>query len=120
MAKKQNQTESYPVGKGKENVTVSVDVGLGQLAAVQMALDKTPIVSAPAPLGLQNLGPGSALKGKLLIVETMVTDVSIMTNKMSVVTKLTGGVTPKTITTSGEVADQGESILFETFVLFEE
>ena len=120
MAKKQKKTDSYAIGKGKNDVTVSVDVGVGQLGSVQISLDKTPIVSAPAPLGLQNLGSGEALKGKLLIVETKVTDVSVMTNKMSVVLKLNGGAAAKTITVNDEVADQGASVLFQNFVLLEE
>jgi hypothetical protein len=120
MATKQKRTDSYRVGKGTKNVTVSVDVGLGQLGGVKLSVDKKPIVSAPAPLGLLDLGPGSALKGKLLIFETLVTDVSIMTNKMSVVIKLTGGTSPKTITTNGEVVEQLESILFQTLVLIKE
>ena len=120
MAKKEKKTDSYAVGKGTKDVKVSIDVGLGQLGSVKLSVDKSPIASVPAPLGLQNLGPGSALKGKLLIAEVLVTDVSIMTNKMSVVLKLTGGAASKTITTNGEVVDQGDSILFQIFVLIKE
>jgi hypothetical protein len=43
-----------------------------------------------------------------------------MTNKMSVVIQLTGGPSAKTIALTDEVPAEGESILFETFVLFKE
>jgi hypothetical protein len=120
MAKKQKRTDSYKVGSGNATIKVALDVGLGQLGAVKMSLDKKTLVIAAAPMGQQTVGPAKDIVDKLLILETMVSDVSIMTNKMSVVIQLTGGPSSKTITTVGEVTDEGDSILFETFVLFRE
>jgi hypothetical protein len=120
MAKKVKKTDSYKVGTGNQKVKASVDVGLGQLGFVKMSLDRKPLVSTGAPVGLQTLGSPSELAGKLLIVETVVTDVSIMTNKMSVTHKLIGGPAPKTITVTDEVMEQGDSLLFQASVLFKE
>ena len=121
MAKKQKKTDFYRVGtKPGAGIIASVDVGLGQDAFVSMFLDKTPILSAPAPIGLQRVGTAAEVKGKLLIVETKVTDVSNMTNKMSVTLRLSGGKSVKLIEQFGEVAEQNESILFQTMVLFRE
>jgi hypothetical protein len=47
-----------------------------------------------------------------------VTDVSIMTNKMSVVARLEGGLAPKTIVANAEVEEEGDSRDFRVFVLF--
>jgi hypothetical protein len=120
MAKKIKKSDSYKVGTGTERIKAAVDVGLGQLGFVKMSLDKKPIVSTGAPVGMQTLGTPSELAGKLLLIETAVTDASIMTNKMSVTHKLTGGVAAKTIRVLDEVAAPGDSILFQTFVLFKE
>jgi hypothetical protein len=120
MASKQKKTDSYKVGTGNNTIEVALDVGLGQLGAVKIALDKKTLVIAAAPMGQQPVGRAKDVVGKLLIVETMVTDVSIMTNKMSVVIQLIGGPSAKTITLTDEVPAEGESILFETFVLFKE
>jgi hypothetical protein len=119
MAKKQERNDFYKVGAGNATIKAAVDVGLGQLGAVKMFLDKKLIVNTSAPIGQQLLGSAKDVVGKLLIVETVVTDVSIMTNKLSVVIMLTGGPSPKTIIRTDEVED-GESTLFETFVLFRE
>jgi hypothetical protein len=118
VAKKQKKTSFYKVGTNAADILASVDVGLGQTGFVTISLDQTPIVSAPAPIGLLRVGAAADVKGKLLIVETKVTDVSIMTNKMSVAVKLTGGPADKLVPQPGEVAEQGESILFETTILF--
>jgi hypothetical protein len=120
MAKREKKSESYVVGRGNKHVKVSVDVGLGQLGFLKLSVDRDHKISAPAPLGPVDLGPGADLKGKLLIFETLVTDVSTMTNKMSVIVQLSGGTSTKTITTKGEVGEQGDSILFQIFVLIKE
>jgi hypothetical protein len=119
VAKKQKKTSFYKVGTSDgADILASVDVGLGQDGFVTISLDRTAIVSAPAPIGMLRVGTAAEVKGKLLIVEAKVTDVSTMTNKMSVSVMLTGGPSPKLVQQPGEVAAQGDSILFETAVLF--
>jgi hypothetical protein len=120
MAKKQKKTDSYAVGKGNKNVKAFVDVGLGQLGFLKLSIDKDHKLSAPAPLGPVDLGRGSDLKGKLLIFETLVTDVSTMTNRMSVVIQLAGGTSEKAVTMDGEVGEDLDSILFQAFILVKE
>lgn len=119
MAKTQKKSGSYKVGKSDRDITVAVHVD-GQLGAVMIHLDKRLLVSAPAPIGQLTVGKASEVKGKLLIVETKVTDVLRNSNKMNVDVKLAGGPTPKTVPSPGEVAEQGDSILFETSILLRE
>lgn len=119
MIKKIRKNDFYKVGTSDSDVKASVDVGLGQRGTVKVTLGTTSLATTGAPLGL-NLGKGSELQGKLLTVETLVTDVSTMTNKMSVALKLSGGPSSKTITTPGEVTDPGDSVIFQTLVLIKE
>lgn len=117
MAKKIKKTDAYRIASGNEKIQVAVDVGLGQLGFVKISLGTKPVASAGAPVGLQTLGTRDELADKLLIIEAVVTDVSIMTNKMSVIVKLTGGPAPKTVRVTDEVVDQGDSIIFQISVL---
>jgi hypothetical protein len=110
----------YRVGKTGEDVKVSVDVGLSQEGMTKVILDMTPIVTTSPPIGQLNLGPGPGLEGQLLIVETLVVDVSTHTDKMSVIVTLEGGPKSKVIRATGEVTAAGESQLFRTFVVFQE
>ena len=121
MAKKQKKNDTYKVGTtGGAKIKVAVAVGLGQLGAVKLFLERRLITAGGAPLGQTIVGTADELKGKLMTVETRVDDVSLMTNKMSVVIRLVGGPTPKVITTDGLVTNQGDSIIFDTAVLFRE
>lgn len=108
----------YDVGTGTRDILASVDVGAGQIGTMAVLINKKAIVEEEAPLAPQNLGLGSDLKGKLLIVEGTVTDVSVMTNKMSVIVRLTGGRNTKKVTATAEVADDGDSVFFQVAVLF--
>jgi hypothetical protein len=121
MAKKLEKNDSYRVGKkAGAIIRASVDVGLGQDGFVKMSLDRKAIIGTAAPIGLLAVGTAAEVKEKLLVVQSKVTDVSVMTNRMSVAIRLTGGPSPKTITVPAEVTDQGDSILIEVFVLFRE
>ena len=119
MAKKIKKTDSYKVGTSDSDVRVAVDVGLGQRGTVKISFGTTSLVTTGTPVDLM-VGKASAIKGRLLTVETLVTDVSTMTNKMSATVKLSGGPSPKTVTTPGEVTEQGDSAIFQTLVLFKE
>src|SRR5215207_5527036 len=110
MAKKQKKNDSYKVGPGDRQIKAAVAVGLGQLGAVKLFLGRKLLTAGGAPLGQHPIGTASELKGKLLIVETRVDDVSEMTNKMSVVIRLSGGPSAKTITTNGEVETANDSV----------
>ena len=59
-------------------------------------------------------------QGKLLIVETTVSDVSLMTNKMSIILRLSGGQRDKKVVSLDAVDKEGDSIFFQTFILFKE
>ena len=121
MAKKIDKNDSYRVGKKSAAVIrASVDVGLGQDGFVKLSLDNKPLLGTFAPVGLLALGTAYAVKEKLLVVQVKVTDVSVMTNRMSVTVRLTGGPSAKSITVPAEVSDDGDSVLIEVFVLFRE
>jgi len=123
MATKEKEKEViYQIGKGAAVIKASVDVGLGQEGFVSMALDDKKLFPGVkrAPLARQSLGKASALLEKFLIVETRVSDVSKMTNKMSVTVNLTGAAEGKKVVTTDEVEKDGDEIRFRTFVLFQE
>jgi hypothetical protein len=108
------------VGKTDRQIKAAVAVGLGQLGAVKLFLEGQLLTAGVAPLGQTPIGPASEVKGKLLTVEARVDDVSEMTNKMSVVIRLTGGPSAKTITANGEVDTANDSIIFETAITLRE
>ena len=118
---KGEKNESYRVGtKAGAVIRASVDVGLGQDGFVKVSLDRKAIIATAAPIGLLAIGTAAEVKDKLLVVQAKVTDVSVMTNRMSVAIRLTGGRSPKTITLPAEVSEEGDSVLLEVFVLFRE
>jgi hypothetical protein len=120
VAKEIETRDLYRVGTSGADVKVSVDVGLSQEGMTKVLLGTTPIVTTSPPIGQLNIGPGAGLDGELLIVETLVTDVSTKTDKMQVIVSLEGGPKPKTLKADGEVSSAGDSILFRTFVAFRE
>ena len=120
MAKEVEKRDIYRVGPSGADIKVSIDVGLSQEGMTKVLLGTTPIVTTSPPIGQLNIGPGVGLEGELLIVETLVTDVSTKTDKMQVIVSLEGGPRPKTVKADGEVTTAGDSILFRTFVAFRE
>jgi hypothetical protein len=110
--------ESYRVLA--DDVLVSVSVGLGQIGTVRMFLEEKVLGTTPAPVGVRNIGAGPDLVGKLLTVEVTVTDVSVMTNQMSVTVQLKGGKPAKPIVLKDEVDEEGDTRDFRIFVLFKE
>lgn len=116
MARKTRKNDDYKVGAGDADVKIAVDVGLGQRGTAKVSLAGRSLATTAAPLSL-TIGPRDDVAGKLLTIETVVTDVSTMTNKMSVTVKLSGGPSAKTVTNTGEVSDAGDSIIFQTLVL---
>ena len=115
------KNDSYRVGtKGGAVIRASIDVGLGQDGFVKVSLDRKAIIATAAPIGFLAVGTAAEVKDKLLVVQAKVTDVSVMTNRMSVAIRLTGGRAPKTIMLPSEVTEVGESVLLEVFVLFRE
>jgi hypothetical protein len=112
MAEKVRTDESYTVGAG--DVLLSLNIGEGQFGTSDIFLGSTQILRASGPIGGLLLGPGPDLEGQTLLVRSFVSDVSTMTNKMSVTYRLSGGRTAKTIVARGAVARQGQSLVFET------
>ena len=121
MAKKTTRVkerDSYSVGTGTREITVSVDVGVGQIGTVVMTLEDDEITSGEAPLPPEPLGLGNDVIGQLLLVEVAVSDVSIMSNKMKVIVRLAGGSSAKRIEATAALQNEGDTALFEIAVLF--
>lgn len=116
--KKVKKQDTYAVGSKAESIRASVDVGVGQLGTISMRVDEKLVGISPSPVGQRDLGTAQSLAGRLLLVEALVTDVSIMTNKMSVIVHLSGGKSVKKVTAKDEVTEDGESMLFQTFIRF--
>ena len=107
---------SYAVGAA--HVFASVSVGASQLGDVKIFIHRTLTAAGPAPLIARDLGAGGDLIGKLMLVETLATDVSGQTNTLRVLTHLTGGPEPKDIPAEEEASAPNGSKLFRIFVLF--
>ena len=123
MANKEKEKEViFNIGKNAGVIEASVDVGLGQEGFVSMAVEQTKLFPGVkrAPLAPQRLGKGPTLLDKFLIVEARVSDVSKITNKMSVTVNLTGAKEGKKVVSTDEVDNDGDEIRFRTFVLFQE
>lgn len=118
MAKTIEKRDSYRLGTSVGDVKVSVAVGVGQEGMAKVTLGTTALITTSPPIGRLNLGPAPGLEGLLLLIETLVTDVSTKADKMLVDVTLEGGVRTRTITSDAAVNAPGESLLFRTFVVF--
>lgn len=112
MADKVKTDDTYQVGAA--DVFLSLTIGDGQFGTSDVFVGGTQIVRASGPIGSLRLGSGAAIKGKKLLVRSVVSDVSTMTNKMSVSYRLNGGTAPKAIVAKGSVATSGKTLVFET------
>lgn len=112
MPDKVKTDDSYEVSTG--DVFLSLTIGEGQFGTSDVFVGGTQVVRASGPIGNLRLGSGPRITGKKLLVRSVVTDVSTMTNKMSVSYRLNGGKAKKSVIAKGTVDQQGKSLVFET------
>jgi hypothetical protein len=112
MPAKVKTDDTYEVAAG--DVLLSLSIGEGQFGTSDVFVGSAKVVRTSGPIGNLRLGPGPAIKGKRLLVRSVVTDVSTMTNKMSVSYRLSGGKAQKAVVAKGGVTSQGASLTFET------
>jgi hypothetical protein len=106
--------EDYAVAAN--DVLLTVEYGYAQIGGGVAKLDGREI--AASPITNQVVGNGAALKGKKLLVKSVVADANDTTNKVSVVYKLTGGQQDQTFISEGEVEDDGDPMAFYGFFKF--
>lgn len=107
---------TYELGDG--DVFLSLAIGEGQFGTSDVSVGSSRILRSSGSIGRLHLGSGPEIKGKKLKVKSVVSDVSTMTDRMSVTYQLTGGSGPKSIVARGKVDKAGASLIFETtFVL---
>jgi homoaconitase/3-isopropylmalate dehydratase large subunit len=106
--KKINLNASYAVGAN--NISLTVIIGDAQIGQSIVVLDSTTMGSGD----IMNLalGTGAAIKGKVLTVKSVVTDVNSNTINMSVTYQLRGGTMAQDFLSSGTVDNQGDSMVF--------
>ena len=89
---------------------LTVEYGYGQIGGSVAKLEGQEI--AASPITGKVIGNGAALKGKKLLVKTVVADSSSDTNNVSVVYKLAGGQQDQTFISEGVVQDDGDPMAF--------
>jgi hypothetical protein len=109
-ARKKTQ-DQYPVDTA--DVFLSLGIGEGQFGTTDVFIGTTSILRATGPIGSLRLGSGPAIKGKKLLVRSVISDVSTKTNKMSVSYRLNGGKGTKNLVVNDNVAE-GKSVVFDT------
>jgi len=112
MADKVKTDDTYQVGSA--DVFLSLAIGEGQFGTSDVFVGGAQILRASGSIGSLRLGPGAAIKGKKLLVRSVVSDVSTMTNKMSVSYRLNGGAAQKALVAKGSVDAHGKTLIFET------
>jgi hypothetical protein len=96
------------------DVFLSVGIGEGQVGTTDVFVGATAILRATGPIGTLRIGPGPVIKGKRLLVRSLVSDVSTRTNNMSVTYRLDGGKSTKNLVVKGKVDKEGKAIVFDT------
>jgi hypothetical protein len=103
--------ETYAVADA--DVSISVIIGEGQTGASSVFLDSTQLVRASNHIGDLRVGPGRQVTGKSLLVQSIVNDVSVLSDRMSVTYVLKGGQQNQTFIARGEVTQPGGLLFFE-------
>jgi len=112
MPEKVTTNDTYRVGNG--DVFISLAIGEGQFGTSDVSIDGTRLVRSSGSIGGLRVGAGPRVKGKDLKVRSVVSDVSTMTDRMSVTYRLNGGQGTKSITAKGKVDKAGKMLIFET------
>jgi hypothetical protein len=99
---------------GKADVFLSLAIGEGQFGTSDVSIAGSQLLRSSGSIGRLRLGPGPDIKGKNLKVKSVVSDVSTMTDKMSVTYQLSGGQSSKSLTAKGKVDKAGKMLIFET------
>ena len=108
--------ETYSVGTA--DVFLSLAIGEGQFGTSDVTIGATNVLRSSGSIGRLRIGSGANVKGKTLKVTSVVSDVSTMTDKMSVTYQLSGGEASKAITARGKVNRAGAMLIFDaTFAL---
>lgn len=112
MPERVTTNDTYKVGNG--DVFISLAIGEGQFGTSEVSIDGTRLVRSSGSIGGLRVGAGPKVKGKDLKVRSVVSDVSTMTDRMSVTYRLNGGQATKSIVAKGKVDKAGKMLIFET------
>jgi hypothetical protein len=103
--------ETYKVRKA--NVFMSLRIGDGQFGTSDVFLDDQQILRVSGPIGKLLIGKGEDLVGSMLLIRSIVNDVSAATNRMSVGYQLRGGAATREFIARGKVDKPGALLVFE-------
>ncbi len=104
----------YPVVD--QEITLTIVIGDAQLGSSLVSLDGAKI--ATGDIDNLGIGKGTSVKGKTLLIKSVVSDVNDKTNHMSVTYKLKGGVKDDSYGLEATVAEEGDSINFRAEIKF--
>ncbi len=105
----------YHVAEG--SVSLSITVGDAQMGASAVWLEGKKILQGD-DIRNARIGDGRELRGKELVIKTVVTDVNDKTNHISVTYDLAGGVKEAELFLESTVQENGESVLYRTSIAF--
>jgi hypothetical protein len=107
-----NELETdYLVADG--DIAIDVTIGQAQLGASLLKLDDRQLASGD--VRQQAVGKGADLKGKVLFVKTIVSDVSDKTNLTSVRYGIRGGKADQSFDLSASVQNDGDSVIYRAW-----
>ncbi len=112
-AKQVSKVSFYQVTDGQD-VVLDVVVGMGMPSGASVTLNGEPLAHAPQIAGLE-IGEGSTLHGKTLVVVATVRDDNPNTDNTAATLYLRGGTVPKELPASA-VADPNQLVVY-TFLV---
>jgi hypothetical protein len=101
-------TTDYEVAAG--NVLLSIDIGDAQIGSSIVKLDQEELGRGDISELVVGIGP--KIRGKALIIKSIVTDVNDSTNHTSITYKLKGGLRDIRYVSSATVDEDGDSIIY--------
>jgi hypothetical protein len=114
MPERVTTNDTYKVGNA--DVFLSLAVGEGQFGTSDVSIAGNQLLRSSGSIGRMRIGSGPQVTGKMLKVKSVVSDVSTMTDKMSLTYQLTGGQGSKSITVRGKVDKAGKMLIFDTTI----
>ena len=105
--------DDYTVGSA--DIFLAITIGEGQHGTSSVLLGTTRIAAGSGSLRVK-VGDGDDIKGKVVIVRSVVNDVISQTNRMSVTYRFTGGQGNGTFIARGVCPDDGGLLIFEATI----
>jgi hypothetical protein len=98
------------------DVFLSMTVGEGQFGRSDIFLDSKKLIRTSGSIKDFLIGKGKDVRGKELLIRTLGVDVNAQSNRMAMTYKMKGGQSNLDFESTGKVANNGGTLLFETTI----